>query len=84
MASDFKPTMGPKDAYAGAPDEYYKMVLKAYVPTAEHPLPPIPEHNIFRPTTRQNILSNSRKMQKIKGEQFCSPFFIFETARTVE
>ena len=46
MASDFKPTMGPKDAYAGAPDEYYKMVLQAYVPTTDHPLPPIPAQYI--------------------------------------
>jgi hypothetical protein len=46
MASDFKPNMGPEDAYAGASDKYYKMVLKAYVPTAEHPLPPIPKQYI--------------------------------------
>ena len=46
MASDFKPTMGSEEAYAGASDEYYKMVLKAYVPTAEHPLPPIPKQYI--------------------------------------
>ena len=35
MASDFKPTMGSSTAYAGASDEYYKMVLQSYVPTAE-------------------------------------------------
>jgi hypothetical protein len=46
MASDFKPTMGSDTAYANAPDEYFKMVLKAYVPTAEHPLPPIPPQYI--------------------------------------
>jgi hypothetical protein len=46
MASDFKPTMGSSTAYAGASDEYYKMVLQSYVPTAEHPLPPIPEQYI--------------------------------------
>lgn len=46
MASDFKPTMGSEEAYAGASDEYYKMVLKAYVPTAEHLLPSIPKQYI--------------------------------------
>jgi hypothetical protein len=46
MGSDFKPTMGSGNAYAGASDEYYKLVLEKYVPTAEHPLPPIPEQYI--------------------------------------
>jgi hypothetical protein len=41
MASDFRPDYNSKDPYANAPDEYYKMVLAQYVPTAEHPLPPI-------------------------------------------
>ena len=61
MASDFKPTMGSEEAYAGASDEYYKMVLKAYVPTAEHPLPPIPKQ--FRQIMRRNIQLNSRKQR---------------------
>jgi hypothetical protein len=35
MASDFRPAMGSETAYASAPDEYFKMVLKVYVPTAD-------------------------------------------------
>jgi hypothetical protein len=46
MASDFRPDYNSKDPYANAPDEYYKMVLAQYVPTAEHPLPPIPPQHI--------------------------------------
>ena len=46
MASDFRPDYSSKDPYANAPDEYYKMVLAQYVPTAEHPLPPIPPQYI--------------------------------------
>ena len=46
MAADFKPDYSSKAPYAGASDEYYKQVLKDYVPTAEHPLPPIPPQYI--------------------------------------
>jgi hypothetical protein len=46
MAADFKPDYSSKAPYAGASDEYYNQVLKDYVPTAEHPLPPIPPQYI--------------------------------------
>lgn len=46
MASDFKPDYSSKAPYAGASDEYYKLVLEKYVPTQEYPLPPIPEQYI--------------------------------------
>ena len=41
MASDFKPDFNSKALYAGASDEYDKLVLEKCVPTLEHPLPPI-------------------------------------------
>ena len=46
MASDFKPDFNSKAIYAGASDEYYKLVLEKYAPTPEHPLPPIPPQYI--------------------------------------